>query len=253
VQVIHCICGARLEAESYDDLFAPLRVHSDEAHPEMQLTDEQLRQSLQKGAVTSRWDGRKAALAGDVQIKPLAAERLEDFLTFFDRDAFMDNPQWSSCYCLFYQYAGADWEQRTREENRATKASLISEGRAHGLLAYVDGRPVGWCHAAPKSTLPRIGQYEDLKSADDPTLGAIVCFVVAAPYRGQGLARKLLDAACDELRDLGMKEVEAYPPGESLSEARSYHGPLRMYLDAGFKVVGHDRDGDPIVRRSLSG
>ena len=253
VQVIQCICGERLEAEAYDELFGSLRRHADAAHADLELSDDLLRESLQKGASTNRWDGQRAELSGELTIHRLTPERLGDYLAFFDGDAFMDNPQWSSCYCLYYQHDGDDWEERNREQNRAGKAELIRQGKAHGLLAYLDGRPVAWCHAAPKSTLPRIANDEDLKSADDQTLGAIVCFVVAAPYRRQGLASKLLEAACKELRSLGMSQVEAYPPAaSSMSEARSYHGPLEMYLDAGFSKL-RDVDGYAVVRRSLTG
>lgn len=32
-----------------------------------------------------------------VEIWPLAPSRLSDFLAFFDRDAFADNPHWAGC------------------------------------------------------------------------------------------------------------------------------------------------------------
>ncbi len=34
-------------------------------------------------------------------VKALDAATLPDFLTFFDTDAFADNPKWAFCYCQF--------------------------------------------------------------------------------------------------------------------------------------------------------
>jgi ribosomal protein S18 acetylase RimI-like enzyme len=88
-------------------------------------------------------------------------------------------------------------------------------------------------------------------AADDPAnTGAIVCFVIAPAYRGQGVARKLLDGACDLLRKAGMSRVEAYPPNGARSAAGSYHGRLSMYLDAGFEQV-RESERYIVVRKEL--
>jgi hypothetical protein len=36
----------------------------------------------------------------------------------------------------------------------------------------------------------------------------------------------------------GFKVAEAYPNAEPSDDASAYHGPLSMYLDAGFAKVG---------------
>jgi ribosomal protein S18 acetylase RimI-like enzyme len=79
-------------------------------------------------------------------------------------------------------------------------------------------------------------------SADDPErTAAIVCFVVPPQYRGQGLARKLLDGACGMMRERGFAEVHAYPPKEDRPTAAGiYHGRKKIYVEAGFE---HVRDG----------
>ena len=43
MRVIDCDCGATLQAANDDDLANRVREHVDEAHPEMQLDDEQAR------------------------------------------------------------------------------------------------------------------------------------------------------------------------------------------------------------------
>jgi GNAT superfamily N-acetyltransferase len=95
-----------------------------------------------------------------------------------------------------------------------------------------------------------LDRVPDFATDDPANTGAIVCFVIAPPYRGQGLARRLLDGACDMLRDRGMNAVEAYPPAQDAGDARSYHGKLGMYLAAGFERV-RDAGHYVVVRKAL--
>jgi predicted small metal-binding protein len=43
MKVIDCDCGRTLQAGNDDDLATQVREHVDESHPEMELTDEQVR------------------------------------------------------------------------------------------------------------------------------------------------------------------------------------------------------------------
>ena len=56
-----------------------------------------------------------------LSIQRLGPESLPMFLQFFGRDAFSDNPKWSSCYCqCFYEdHNVVKWSDRTLEQNRA--------------------------------------------------------------------------------------------------------------------------------------
>ena len=78
-------------------------------------------------------------------------------------------------------------------------------------------------------------------------VGSIACFVIAAPYRGHGVASRLLDAAVSRLRDRGVKVAEAYPINDKQSPQSNYRGPLSMYLRAGFEP--HRETGPYVVVR----
>jgi hypothetical protein len=43
MRVIDCDCGHTLQAGNDDDLAAQVQAHTEESHPEMQLTEEQVR------------------------------------------------------------------------------------------------------------------------------------------------------------------------------------------------------------------
>src|SRR5262245_16199539 len=182
-------------------------------------------------------------------IKPLSPGLRADYLNFFDRDAFADNPKWASCYCHFYHAAHdlKKWKDRTADENRSIVASLIDASEMSGYLAYVDGKVVGWCNANLKR---RYGILNTKEEQAGPDIGVIVCFMIAKPYRRQGIASDLLQAACDGLRQKGVTIIEAYPRKEFGSEAASYHGPLQMYLDAGFQTVS-EAEGVVTVRKIM--
>lgn len=185
-----------------------------------------------------------------VQIKPLSQPLLPDFLRFFDGTAFADNPAWSSCYCqCFYEdHAVVRWAERTGPQNRAKACERIERGLMQGHLAFVDGDPVGWCNAAPRGLLHAL---DDEPIDDAEKVGAIVCFLVEPSFRGQGIATRLLDAACEGLRAQGFAVAEGNPRTGTSSASANHFGPLSMYLSAGFTVHREDDDGSLVVRRAL--
>ena len=199
--------------------------------------------------------GERAALArlpaiGEVVVRDVTAERVADYQAFFDRDAFRDYPAWQACYCA-EPHLGQGSPQRTGAENRALMGEMLADGRATALLAYAEGRPVGWCQYGETTALGGILQRFGERAGDLEGVGSIACFVVAAPYRGHGIAKRLLGAALERLRALGLKEVEAYPPAAEGSPQASFRGPRRLYEASGFRV--HREAGSSLVmRRSLA-
>lgn len=188
--------------------------------------------------------------AADVSIKPLSPSLERDFLRFFEGTAFSDNPRWSSCYCqCFYEdHSVVKWAERTAPQNRAFACQRIRSQSMQGYLAYIDETPVGWCNAAPRGLLHAL---DDEPTTDPQHVGTILCFLVEPRYRGRGIARLLLEAACDGLRKQGLRRVEANPRTGSTSAAENHFGPLSMYLSAGFTVAREDADGSVWVRLDL--
>lgn len=185
-------------------------------------------------------------------IRPMTPQRRDDFILFFERIAFAEHPEWGcDCYCCFFHAENREaWEACTRENNAATARMLIEAGRMRGLLAYDGDKPVGWCHYDILKNLPGAKVfYGHLASRDDDT-AAVVCFTIAQGYRKQGIASAMLGLALDDLKAAGVKTVEAYPAIEDESEEHNYHGPLRMYLSAGFSVVRRT-DKHALVQKAL--
>lgn len=201
--------------------------------------------------MTGRQSDPGASPKDKMVILELANGLLDDFLEFFDHHAFCDNPSWSGCYCVYYHADDEEeWKKRTAPENRDLAIRLIKEGRLQGKLAYLNKELVGWCNAAPRNSFPRLALSKNLHVEDPERIGSIVCFVVAKPHRGKGIASLLLEAACESFATRGFLFAEAYPLKNAESEAANFPGPLRMYLKNGFSVF-RDLDRYLIVRKAL--
>ncbi len=184
-----------------------------------------------------------------LDIKPLSKDLMDDFLAFFDHEAFADNPDWAGCYCQFYHYAAGDprWDEAGGQENRALAREGILGGRMQGYLAYADGKAVGWCNAGPKAGYIRLMSDQRLCGDDDAHTFSIVCYVVDARLRRQGIARALLQQACADARKQHYAYAEAYPQLLEASDASHYHGPQSLYEEEGFRV--HKELGASCVMR----
>lgn len=185
-----------------------------------------------------------------VSIKPLVPPLQQDFLRFFDGSAFSDNPKWSSyyCQCFYEDHSVVKWSERTALQNRSMACQRIQNQSMQGYLAYSDGVPVGWCNAAPRNLLHAL---DNEPVADAQVVGTFVCFLVEPSHRGRGVARQLLEAACDGLRRQGLRVAEANPRTTSTNAAENHFDPLKMYLNAGFTVHRQDEDGSVWVRLAL--
>ena len=253
MRYVSCLCGTRVEGADGDALCHAFFAHTDVAHPQIKASEERRRDVADAIRRSGGWSGERVTLAADeIAVRPLTPSAKDDYLAFFDTDGFADNPVWAPCYCLAYHYntPPLEFDARTAAQNRADKAALIARGEASGVLAYAHGRVVGWCHAAPRTALGLLDRTPEFAAEEPQATGAIVCFVIAPQYRGQGIARRLLDGACDLLRDRGLRWVDAYPPKNPTGDPGSYHGRLSMYLDAGFSHV-RNAGFYVVVRRAL--
>lgn len=173
------------------------------------------------------------------EIKRLTPDKAEDFFEFFEHIAFADHPEWGcDCFCCFFHAKSREeWESETAESNKKTAREMIQAGSMRGLLAYADGKPVGWCHFDLLKNLPGAKVFYSELASKDESSAAIVCFTIAQGYRNQGIATLLLQKALEELKGLGVSRVEAYPVLKDDSQEHNYLGPLTMYESQGFRVV----------------
>jgi GNAT superfamily N-acetyltransferase len=191
-----------------------------------------------------------------LRIVPLTPDRWDDVAALFGEGG---DPK--TCWCMFWRLRSKDWSFANAAEARDGFHALVDETRdpAPGLLAYRDGRAVGWVSVAPRDDYARLTNSRVRPRIDDVPVWSIVCFVVSKTERGHGLTSRLLDAATAYAAVRGAPGLEAYPvdAGEGrIPAAVAYTGLLSTFEAAGFRVV-HRIDSPPatvqrvIVRREI--
>lgn len=245
------VCAGVVEGADLSAFGDAYIAHLREVHPEMPFPDTAIRNYAEATQRATGPTERLQSLPGPIEVHRVTDDRLDDWLTFFDRDAFPDNYAWAGCYCsepIRLADPDYDGETPTWQQSRSDMEGWLRSGRAAGYLAYVDGKAAGWCNASPKANV----RWRSGDDAADGGIIAISCFVIAPPYRGHGLARTLLHEVVRDAPARGATAVEGYPRPGAEGEGSNYHGPLSLYLEAGFQVV-EERAGVTVVRTPVSG
>jgi GNAT superfamily N-acetyltransferase len=150
------------------------------------------------------------------------------------------------CWCQFFKLSNRQWWDESTESKEASLREQAAEATGPGLIAYLDGEPVGWCAIEPRRNYPQLLRSKVVTTgsaapADDASVWAITCFVVRVGYRRRGVATALVAAAVDRARQHGARLVEGYPVDtaarEKTSAATLYHGSVSLFESAGFTVA----------------
>lgn len=187
-----------------------------------------------------------------VEIHPVTPDRWEDLERLFE-------PQgaYSNCWCTWWILRAKEWDAAAPGERRAILHDLVADGAEPGLLAYLDGEPVGWCAVGPRERYARMmsPRSRTFRPLDDRPSWMINCFFIARSARGRGVATALLSAAVDFAFARGAERIEAYPidPGaQKPTTDNLFVGYLPAFLAAGFAEV--TRVGNrPVVRLERPG
>lgn len=173
---------------------------------------------------------------------------------------FGDRGDPARCHCQRYKmqpkesWASVGAEELAFRLRRQTDCGHPESDSTSGLVAYLDGEPVGWCALEPRTAYPRLqrdcrvpwtGRAED--KADDG-IWAVTCFVTRAGFRRRGVSRELARAAVDFARERAARALEGYPlltePGKEIAWGELHVGSHSIFADAGFTEVSH-----PTLRR----
>lgn len=159
-----------------------------------------------------------------------------------------------SCWCMFYRRSGEPPApppgQTQAQSNRAALKSIVDAGRFTGLLAYRDGAPVGWLSFGPRADFAKLARSPVMKPVDAQPVWSIICFVVPAEHRGQGVATALLKAAVRHARQAGVALLEGYPVDKARrsNDEFMWFGAKSMFDAVGFEEVARRKPTRPVVR-----
>lgn len=197
--------------------------------------------------------GRQAPEARPMKLKvaPLTPGRWRDLEAIFNAKGCSVA---RGCWCMCYRLSGSSEplpSGMTRAQaNRAGLKALVDAGNPPGLIGYRGKVPVGWVSIGPREEYAKLKRSPVMKAVDEQPVWSVICFVVPAEYRGQGVAQALLKGAVAYAKEQGATLVEAYPvdnPARSKDEYM-WFGAKSMYDNAGFKEVARRKPQRPIVR-----
>ncbi|MGC8488296.1 MAG: GNAT family N-acetyltransferase, partial [Clostridia bacterium] len=132
-------------------------------------------------------------MTGSVEIRPATAERWPDIVTVFGPRG--GDPSW--CWCQLFLRAALPQPEEARDNRAALCQEVRQAAVPPGLLAYRDGRPVGWTRVTPVTELPGIlGNRAIARVLPRDTAGIwwVACFAIQNRHRRSGVGRALLDA-----------------------------------------------------------
>ena len=114
----------------------------------------------------------------------------------------------------------------------APAAQTVAEAKCHGPAAYLraitfENRPVGVVWVQTDEPVPYL-----------------VRFMVDADWQGRGIGRRAIALVLDELRAMGLDEVE-------LSYVPAADGAERFWLACGFQATGRMHGDEALVRLDL--
>ncbi len=155
------------------------------------------------------------------------------------------------CQCQHYKTTGREYrsigvEERAFRLRDQTDCDHADSDNTSGLVAYIDGEPVGWCAVGPRTAyvrlrgtrIPWAGRTEDM---DDGNVWAITCFVARSGFRRRGISRALALAAVDFARSRGAGALEGYPmitqPDVDIPWGELHVGSRSVFVAAGFAEV----------------
>jgi GNAT superfamily N-acetyltransferase len=192
------------------------------------------------------------ARESSISVVPANEASCEDLQTIFG-----SRGEASRCQCQRYKlrrreaFRSFPVEERAHRLRQQTECGHPESDTTSGLVAYLDGEPVGWCAVEPRTAyeglvrnnrVPWVGRDED---KSDDRVWAVTCLFTRAGFRKRGISRALARAAVEFARERGAHAIEAYPMNTKKVILEELHvGTEEVFADAGFTEVSR-----PTLRR----
>lgn len=135
------------------------------------------------------------------------------------------------------------------------KLQLLSRGLgvagSYAKVLLRDDVPAVYAQFGPLTAYPRAQRTRDLYPSlpDSPLPAVITCIATTAQARHLGLARRLVDAVCEDLAGRGFTAVETYPEIGARPDATSAATP-EFWETVGLILAIHDARF-PVMRREF--
>ncbi|MBA4313641.1 MAG: GNAT family N-acetyltransferase [Chlorobiaceae bacterium] len=178
--------------------------------------------------------------------KPLTIKTWKDFETLFgERGAC------GGCWCMSWRLSRTDFEKKKGDGNKRAMKKLVNNNEQIGAIAFLNGKPIGWCAVAPRENFIKLENSRVLKRIDDKSVWSITCFFLAKEFRRKGYSVELLKGVIDSCKKKKVKIIEAYPIipySSNMPAAFAWTGILSSFKKAGFVIAKQWSKARPIMR-----
>ena len=187
-----------------------------------------------------------------IEVKALTPDLFPDLASLFETE-----PTANGCWCMWFIIPVKDYHAGGAAANRARFTDLaLTAKEPLGLLAYLAGKPVGWCAVGPKSRFSRAVRTPTLKGGDvseQDRVWLVPCFYVHPDARQSGVTRKLLDHAVTLARSFGAVAIEGFPFAGSKrgSSGDTQVGTERLFASCDFSATRRPSTQRVVMRRDL--
>ena len=190
---------------------------------------------------------RKPVTVEKWEFHSLTPQRWDDFELLFG-----PNGACAGCWCAWFLMTNREFTEAKKDGHKELMRSLVHSGVEPGIIAYADGKPAGWVALAPRERYKRLSTSRQLGAVDDEPVWVVSCFFIHRDYRRLGLMGKLLNAAVEYARGVGVKTLEAFPLDVEgkMSSIQMDTGKSSVFYEQGFVEVAR-RDYRPILRKEL--
>ncbi len=184
-----------------------------------------------------------------LEFLPLSPNRWQDFETLFGPKGACGGG-----WCLFWKKPRKQFHADAYDRNRLDQKHLVENGSVPGIIAYINGEPIGWCAVEPRENYPALERSRILKPVDDERVWSVTCFYVSRKFRRQGITVALLKEVVNYVSSKGGRIIEGYPvevAGGKSADAFIYTGTASAYIQAGFVEVARRPPKRPIFRFAI--
>ena len=183
-------------------------------------------------------------MSSEFVVVPARAERFDDVV------AVLGCEDGTPCCCQYWRMTSGEYSRSSLELRREALRSQLAESPPGGMLAYLDGEPVGWCGFGPRARVGRLVRSRTIPLVDDVPVWSVYCFTVRVGFRRRGVARALLEGLVTFASDCHAPALEAYPVdtgGSRIHGTAAYVGTVGMFERVGFQRILETADPKRVV------
>lgn len=195
-------------------------------------------------------------MAADVETRPVGPAELTVLA-----DLFRSSRNTRHCWCQAFCTSRTRWALGWFGGGNRRQFEAVAAADPHpmGVLATVDGEPVGWAACGPRSRYPVATDPANsltavMERSEDDRVWLAPCLFVRPDHRGTGITYALVRAAVALAADHHAVAIEGWPvAGSDPPPGEEFVGREKVFADLGFRPLDRPTPNRVIMRRELAG